>query len=138
MEELMKAVYGDADASSFPRPLPKDEAGQGKTGQRRYLWTDAFGVLNYVTLAHRAKENGHQKKREMYLQAAKKLVYTVTECLGTPSSEEYPMKLDKESKKYVGMRIGKTETRIPSDPGMDFDGMYWHYIDKWLFALARY
>ena len=25
-----------------------------------------------------------------------------------------------------------------SDAGMSFDGMYWHYVDKWLFALARF
>ena len=24
-----------------------------------------------------------------------------------------------------------------SDDGMEYDGMYWHYIDKWIFALIR-
>ena len=24
-----------------------------------------------------------------------------------------------------------------SDAGMEYDGMYWHYIDKWIFALIR-
>lgn len=29
------------------------------------------------------------------------------------------------------------ETRKVTDYGMHYDGQYWHYIDKWLFALAR-
>eukprot|EP00429_Kryptoperidinium_foliaceum_P076970 CAMPEP_0176227788 /NCGR_PEP_ID=MMETSP0121_2-20121125/22941_1 /TAXON_ID=160619 /ORGANISM="Kryptoperidinium foliaceum, Strain CCMP 1326" /LENGTH=253 /DNA_ID=CAMNT_0017567065 /DNA_START=14 /DNA_END=774 /DNA_ORIENTATION=- len=38
---------------------------------------------------------------------------------------------------YVGLRIGKVAARRVTDPGMTYDGQYWHYIDKWLLALAR-
>jgi len=53
----MRDVYGDWNSSPRwkPAPLPYGEAGElklsDKTIQRRYLWTDAFGVLNFVTLA---------------------------------------------------------------------------------------
>ena len=29
--------------------------------------------------------------------------------------------------------IGKERARAMSDAGMEYDGMYWHYIDKWIF-----
>jgi hypothetical protein len=38
---------------------------------------------------------------------------------------------------HVGLRIGKVSSRKVTDYGMSFDGMYWHYVDKWLLALAR-
>ena len=41
--------------------------------------------------------------------------------------------------KYQGLRIGKLHARIGnSDMGMLYDGMYWHYIDKFIFAVSRY
>eukprot|EP00668_Euglena_longa_P038625 GGOE01049668.1.p2 GENE.GGOE01049668.1~~GGOE01049668.1.p2 ORF type:complete len:289 (+),score=83.89 GGOE01049668.1:345-1211(+) len=39
---------------------------------------------------------------------------------------------------FRGLRIGKVEQKQKSDSGMRFDGLYWHYLDKWAFALARY
>ena len=33
--------------------------------------------------------------------------------------------------------VMQEETRKVTDYGMHYDGQYWHYIDKWLFALAR-
>eukprot|EP00090_Calanus_glacialis_P024070 TRINITY_DN37370_c0_g1_i1.p1 TRINITY_DN37370_c0_g1~~TRINITY_DN37370_c0_g1_i1.p1 ORF type:complete len:289 (+),score=65.53 TRINITY_DN37370_c0_g1_i1:94-867(+) len=38
---------------------------------------------------------------------------------------------------YKGLRIGKVSACRMSDDGMEYDGMYWHYIDKWIFALTR-
>lgn len=38
---------------------------------------------------------------------------------------------------HVGLRIGKVDSRKVTDCGMKYDGQYWHYIDKWLLALAR-
>jgi hypothetical protein len=38
---------------------------------------------------------------------------------------------------YIGLRIGKIDERRVTDYGMSYDGMYWHYTDKWLLALAR-
>ena len=31
----------------------------------------------------------------------------------------------------------QVETREVTDYGMRYDGQYWHYVDKWLLALAR-
>jgi hypothetical protein len=38
---------------------------------------------------------------------------------------------------FVGLRIGKETSRPVTDYGMRYDGQYWHYIDKWLWALQR-
>ena len=122
MATLMRHVYGDWSSSEFPKPLSKEEAGPSpNTGQRRYLWTDAFGVLNFVAMGQP--------------EAAERLVRAVHETLGNPRSDEFPMM--KKNGKYVGLRIGKTNARKQSDLGMDFDGMYWHYLDKWFYAVAR-
>jgi hypothetical protein len=40
---------------------------------------------------------------------------------------------------YKGLRIGKVEARESgTDNGMKYDGMYWHYLDKFIFVLCRY
>lgn len=129
MEQTMKDVYGDWYSDNFPKPLPKHEAGDSPSGQRRYLWTDAFGVLNFVTLARRANESGNTQAKEVYLRAAKRLIDAVHVCLANPANKRFPMAKD-EMGQYKGMRIGKTMTKIPTDNGMTYDGMYWHYLDK--------
>eukprot|EP00005_Dracoamoeba_jomungandri_P005533 CAMPEP_0174260792 /NCGR_PEP_ID=MMETSP0439-20130205/10537_1 /TAXON_ID=0 /ORGANISM="Stereomyxa ramosa, Strain Chinc5" /LENGTH=337 /DNA_ID=CAMNT_0015345121 /DNA_START=221 /DNA_END=1234 /DNA_ORIENTATION=+ len=115
--------------------MDKDDAGLCANGQRRYLWTDAFGVLNFVSLASLSKD---EDKRRGFLDAAITLVEVVHESLGRPRSEEFPMLKDEESPSgYAGLRIGKNRARTKSDAGMSLDGMYFHYVDKWLFALLR-
>jgi len=40
--------------------------------------------------------------------------------------------------KYAGLRIGKTRAvKGQTDFGMKYEGQYFHYVDKWLFALLR-
>lgn len=47
----MDMVYGTCDGPSwFPAPYAE--------GKGRYLWTDAFGVCNYITLW---KQTGNEK-----------------------------------------------------------------------------
>ena len=53
---LLDVVYGRVDGNDFlnyfPLPLETYEAGPCIiNGQRRYLWTDAFAVMAYQTLA---------------------------------------------------------------------------------------
>jgi len=161
---LMRAVYGDwAGAGAgddgrvtySPAPLPRGEAAEGG----RYLWTDAFGVLNFVTAAARCGEAGDARGRDAALGAALGLVAAVHGTLGQPRprgssaggglprdgafpmapSSRPPFALGGQSvrRRYKGLRIGKPRAAAESDPGMELDGQYWHYHDKWLFALAR-
>ncbi|CEM34200.1 unnamed protein product [Vitrella brassicaformis CCMP3155] len=137
MARIMDSVYGPL-TDAFPSPMPKTEAGPTSQGsQRRYLWTDAFAVCNYVSLAHRAGQEGDGQLRAMYLTMAARLIDTVHASLGTPRSEEYPMIPSEHNSPsgFKGLRIGKVDPN--TDPGMRADGMYWHYVDKWLFALLR-
>ena len=61
---LMVSVFGEWRGAAHespgwtPRPLPRGEAAEGPGGQRRYLWTDAFGLLNLVSQAVRLREAG--------------------------------------------------------------------------------
>jgi hypothetical protein len=145
---LLESVYGPVNEPKFPLPMPVDEAGPCLDGmQRRYLWTDAFGVLALVSLAEATLEGGknsssssNKEQAESYLRAAHKLIDVVHKALGTPRSQltEDAMKRDESSPTgYVGLRIGKVSSRQVTDYGMRYDGMYWHYVDKWLLALAR-
>ena len=136
MEEVMKDVYGDWKSDQFPKPLPVHEAGESPSHQRRYLWTDAFGVLNFVTLARRANELHNDEARDMYLNAAKRLIDAVQLCLANPSSARFPMAKDSMGQNK-GLRIGKTMTKIPTDNGMTYDGMYWHYLDKVIYVFEH-
>ena len=142
MESVMKEVYGNWDdpKSGFPIPMPRTEAGpdwepnaKSPTCQRRYLWTDSFGILNFITLSHRAQS---EEKRQKLLDAAQKLADVTEKTLGTPRSDRLSM-LPNSSGGYKGMRIGKEEAKVMSDAGMSYDGMYWHYIDKWIYANLR-
>eukprot|EP00667_Euglena_gracilis_P015201 EG_transcript_15805 len=145
---LLEDVYGDwrADPAAWqPRPLPLGEAGdfrllEGGPRQRRYLWVDAWGVLDFVAVARSAPT---EQERGAALAAARRLIDLVHDVLGRPSG--FPMAeragpcLEAATlSPYRGLRIGKVEQKQKSDSGMRFDGMYWHYLDKWAFALARY
>lgn len=139
---LLDSVYGPVTDISFPKPLPSDEAGLCHDRyQRRYLWTDAFGVLAYTSIAEMYESKNDKDKSEMYRRARDKLIRTVHACLGVPRSNEKDdaMKIDTKLSPtgYVGLRIGKLHSRKVTDYGMEYDGQYWHYIDKWLLALAR-
>ncbi|KAL7503978.1 hypothetical protein ACHAXN_001679 [Cyclotella atomus] len=142
---LLDSIYSPVDSSDFPLPMSPEEAGPCKctsnaTPQRRYLWTDAFAVLAYQTISNIYSAGGHVQEANIYKDAADKLIDTVHNCLGKPRSgrEEDAMKPCKMSPTgYVGMRIGKVESQIDTDYGMRCDGQYFHYIDKWLFALSR-
>ena len=148
---LLNSVYGEVTSPDFPLPMPADEAGLCADGiQRRYLWTDAFGVLAYTSIADRYKaasgKNGgdgnelYASKEIQYRKAANVLVDVVHNCLGSPRSSKAMDAMAKDPSSptgHVGLRIGKVTTRQVTDYGMSYDGQYWHYIDKWLLALAR-
>lgn len=127
------SVYGP-----FPSPLTPETAqswspptSPGAGGHRgRYLWTDAFGVVNFLTLSREAPS---QTDREGYQTLAVRLAETVHDVLGRTrdGSARLPGATDREPL-AGGLRIGKVD-----EGGPDGDGMYHHYATLWMFALDR-
>mmetsp|Transcript_20201 Transcript_20201/g.34074 ORF Transcript_20201/g.34074 Transcript_20201/m.34074 type:complete len:438 (-) Transcript_20201:303-1616(-) len=145
---LLHEIYGPVCSDDFPKSLSPSEAGPSTFPDRRYLWTDAFGILNFVSLALTEKDFSEsasgdcsdkvEKPPSKYSTGAQKLIDAVVNTLGQPRSDSYPMERQKSGDGYKGLRIGKVKARKHSDYGMEYDGMYWHYLDKFIFALLRY
>lgn len=111
---------------------------------RRYLWTDAFAVCNFLALA-RATGN------ERYTELALRMVDQVHHSLGKqrtdnsargwisglsePEGEAHPTR--------GGLRIGKALPERRPDESFDQqlewerDGQYFHYLTKWTHALDQ-
>ena len=111
---------------------------------RRYLWTDAFAVCNFLDLF---RQTGEEEYRDLALR----LVDQVHHVLGR-HREDDPREgrlsgLDEEEGKWHptkgGLRIGKSmNERKPGNPydenlEWDRDGQYFHYLTKWMHALDR-
>lgn len=111
---------------------------------RRYLWTDAFAVCNFLGLY---QETGGKEFEDLALQ----LVDQVHSVLGRHRHDDYRTGwisgLDEADgglhPTKGGLRIGKQlKERRPSDPfndrsEWDRDGQYYHYLTKWMHALNR-
>ena len=111
---------------------------------RRYLWTDAFAVCNFLTLY---RQTGEQS----YLQLALALVDQVHRILGRHRSDSghsgWLSGLGDEQARLQptrgGLRIGKPlDERQPGEPADEVlewnqDGQYFHYLTKWMHALNR-
>lgn len=104
---------------------------------RRYLWTDAFAVCNYIQLC---KDSGEEK----YKQLAIDLVNQVHSTLGKyrkDDSRKGWLSNDPEHPTKNGLRIGKNLPERKADEPMDQrlewerDGQYFHYLTKWMVAL---
>ena len=122
----MQKIYGPFESIPLDQvrhwtPPPMSEGHRG-----RYLWTDGFAVVNFITLFKETSE-------ERYLQLARRLINTVHDILGRTrdgqarlpgATDEFPLK--------GGLRIGKHRATGP-----DGDGQYHHYLTIWMFALNR-
>jgi hypothetical protein len=111
---------------------------------RRYLWTDAFAVCNFLELYHQTAD-------EKYRQLALRLVDQVHAILGRHRKDDartgWISGLDEEEGKMHptkgGLRIGKTmnerQPSVPVDEDLEWDrdGQYYHYLTKWMHALNR-
>jgi hypothetical protein len=111
---------------------------------RRYLWTDAFAVCNYLGLAHATGE-------ERYVDLALDLVDQVHHVLGRhhpqdPRSGWISGLGEEEGEAHPtrgGLRIGKPlperGTGEPLDDRLEWDrdGQYFHYLTKWMHALDQ-
>jgi hypothetical protein len=111
---------------------------------RRYLWTDAFAVCNYLGLAHATGEQGY---RERALQLVDQVHHSLgrhrdddrrsgwISGLSEQQGEQHPTR--------GGLRIGKDlPERGPRDPiderlEWDRDGQYFHYLTRWMHALDQ-
>ena len=123
-----------------------DETGlsNSKNAQRRYLWTDAFAVCNYLTLYRQLGD-------EDFKQLARDLIDQVHNVLGRHRADDprtgWISGLDEEKGQNhptaCGLRIGKRLNERRSDDHFDErlewerDGQYFHYLTKWMHALER-
>ena len=113
-------------------------------GVRRYLWTDAFAVCNFLGLARATGDGG-------YRDLALRLVDQVHHELGRHRADDHrtgwiselPSDEGEAHPTRGGLRIGKplperaaTETLDP-DLEWDRDGQYFHYLTKWVHALDQ-
>ena len=121
-----------------------DSTGLSDTARepRRYLWTDAFAVCNYLELYRRTGEPD-------FLQLALKLVDQVHQILGRHRKDGvhsgWLSGLDGEQAlqhpTLGGLRIGKRlNERLPNEAvnaslEWEQDGQYFHYLTKWMHAL---
>lgn len=137
-ERSMESIYGSfADIKNPEEWSPPPKSG-GHRG--RYLWTDAFGVVNFITL-HREWANlsstststATVASADKYLILARRLVETVHDVLGRTREghARLPGATD-ENPLGGGLRIGKFD-----ETGVDGDGQYHHYLTIWMFALNR-
>lgn len=116
----------------------------GKSKPRRYLWTDAFAVCNFLGLARHTGE-------DRYWRLARELVDQVHHVLGRHRDDDSRKGWisglpDAEGERHPtrgGLRIGKPlNERGPEEPPdsrleWDQDGQYYHYLTKWMHALNR-
>ena len=116
----------------------------GKAKPRRYLWTDAFAVCNFLGLSRQTGD-------DRYLRFARGLVDQVHHILGRHRADDprrgwiggLPEKEGEQHPTRGGLRIGKTlNERGPHQPPdsrleWDRDGQYFHYLTKWMHALYR-
>lgn len=116
----------------------------GSAPPRRYLWTDAYAVCNFLGLWRSTGDVA-------YLDWAKRLIHQVHHTLGRHRGDDprqgWISRLsDEEGERHPtrrGLRIGKKKNeRGPNDPydpqdEWDRDGQYFHYLTKWIYALNR-
>ena len=111
---------------------------------KRYLWTDAFAVCNFLELYRRTHD-------ERWKDLALRLVAQVHHTLGRHRDDDQRMGWisglpEGEGEQHPtrgGLRIGKPlPERKPGEPvdeqlEWDQDGQYFHYLTKWMHALNR-
>lgn len=109
---------------------------------RRYLWTDAFAVCNFLGLYLHTGD-------KIYKELAVRLVNQVHHILGKYREDDFKTGWisglkDEEAENHPtigGLRIGKELPERKSDETFDWelewkrDGQYYHYLTKWMHAL---
>ncbi len=111
---------------------------------QRYLWTDAFAVCNFLSLAEATGE-------PHYLELASRVVESVHVTLGQHRSDDWregwlsglSERGASSHPTWGGLRIGKPlperrwDDAIDEHLEWDRDGQYLHYLTKWMHALDQ-
>ncbi len=111
---------------------------------RRYLWTDAFAVCNFLGLYQETED-------KEFKDLALRLVNQVHNALGRHRHDDHRTGwisglAEEDGRLHPtkgGLRIGKQlKERSSNDPlnerlEWDRDGQYYHYLTKWMHALNR-
>ncbi|KAL5337603.1 hypothetical protein BJX70DRAFT_227229 [Aspergillus crustosus] len=122
-QTALQTLYGPLPAPNPSTWVPPLSSG-GHRG--RYLWTDAFGVLNFITLSRELRDN-------TYLTLASRLIDCVHNTLGYTRDGKSRLPRASDTNPLAGgLRIGKVD-----ESGSDGDGQYHHYLTVWMFALNR-
>jgi hypothetical protein len=111
---------------------------------RRYLWTDAFAVCNFLGLY---QETGVEEFKDLALQLVDQVHHTLGRHRKGDSRTGWISGLDEEQgRKHPtqgGLRIGKELNErglhdlFDERLEWDRDGQYYHYLTKWMHALNR-
>lgn len=111
---------------------------------RRYLWTDAFAVCNYLELVRQTSDAAF---RDLALRLVDQVHHTLGRHRDDDPRSGWISRLDSEEGEQHptkgGLRIGKRlNEREPGEPQderleWDQDGQYYHYLTKWMHALNR-
>jgi hypothetical protein len=111
---------------------------------KRYLWTDAFAVCNYLGLA---RATGDLKYNELALGLVERVHHTLGKHRDDDPRNGWISGMSAEAGELHptrgGLRIGKTlPERSPyeefdSQLEWDRDGQYFHYLTKWMHALDQ-
>jgi len=111
---------------------------------RRYLWTDAFAVCNFLELSART---GDQKYRDYAILLIDQVHYVLGRYREDDARSGWISGFDEEKGRRHptagGLRIGKgLKERGDAEPfderlEWDRDGQYFHYLTKWMHALCQ-
>lgn len=110
---------------------------------RRYLWTDAFAVCNFLEL-HRL--TGEATWRNLALHLVDQVHHTLGRHRADDERRGWISSLSEAEGKLHptrgGLRIGKPlqergAREHPDNQEWDRDGQYYHYLTKWMHALHR-
>jgi hypothetical protein len=112
--------------------------------QRRYLWTDAFAVCNFLGLS---RVTGEKRYTELALRLVDRVHHTLGRHRADDSRTGWISGLgEREGENHPtrgGLRIGKGLPERKPDQAVDErlewdrDGQYFHYLTKWMHALDQ-
>ena len=154
---LLHCTSPAADSIAEARPVPETPVQEAialmnafakRTGlvsavsPRRYLWTDAFAVCNYLGLA---RATGDQHYKDLALQLVEQVHHSLGRHRDDDPREGWISGLDEAAGQRHptrgGLRIGKPLPERGPDASMDErlewarDGQYFHYLTRWMHAL---